>query len=175
MSSPDTHLVLISGPVGVGKTAVAQELSAQLERDSISHTFVDLDNLAQTYPRPQDDPFGQSLALENLKAVWTNAKARGVRNLVVARVIESADGASRVAEAVSARTVKIVQLAASDDTLLQRVRQREIGAGQSWHEARALELSEKLSNVDFPDLVVNTDQRTIGTIAREIFDACNWL
>ena len=175
MSSPDTHLVLISGPVGVGKTSVAQELSGQLEQRSISHTIVDLDNLAQTYPRPKDDPFGQILALENLKALWTNARARGVQNLVVARVIESAEGARRVADAVGACRVKIVQLTASDDTLLQRVRRREIGSGQSWHEARALELSEKLSKADFSDLVVNTDQRTLSDIAREIFEAFNWL
>jgi gluconate kinase len=175
LSSPDTHLVLISGSVGVGKTSVGQELSAQLEHGSISHTFVDLDNLAQTYPRPEDDPFGQILALENLKTVWSNAQTRGVQNLVITRVIESAEGARRVADTVGARRVKIVQLTASDDTLLQRVRRREIGSGRSWHEIRALELSEKLSKADFPDLFVNTDQRPPRDIAREILEACNWL
>ena len=58
MTSNIEKLLLISGPVGVGKTTVANELSTLLEVDGIAHTFVDLDALTYTFPRSASDAFG---------------------------------------------------------------------------------------------------------------------
>ena len=69
MQTSKTNLVLISGPVGVGKTSVAEALSTTLESASVGHTFIDLDGLAKTYPRPIGDRFGDRIALKNLTAV----------------------------------------------------------------------------------------------------------
>ena len=168
MSSNIPHLIFISGPVGVGKTSVAQELSGLLVTRSIAHTFVDLDALTYTYPRPSYDPFGQDLALKNLQAVWANAQDYAPRFLLIARVIETEAGAFKIAETVKAGRCTIVQLSARDETLLERVRQREIGAGRAWHEARALKLSRSLSETDFADHVLNTDERSPVDIAKEL-------
>lgn len=168
MSSTAPHLVLISGPVGVGKTSVAQEMSSLLVESSIAHTFVDLDALTYTYPRPHNDPFGQALALKNLQAVWANAQDVDPGILLIARVIETEDGARKIAQAVQADTCTIVQLRASDETLLKRVRQRETGTGRAWHEARALDLSRSLSATSFADLILNTDQRSPIDLAKEL-------
>ena len=84
-------LLVISGPVGVGKTTVGNELSTSLERRRVAHTFIDLDTLAETYPRPPGDRFGNRLALLNLRDVWINCAAAGSRNLIVARVVETRD------------------------------------------------------------------------------------
>lgn len=81
-------LLVISGPVGVGKTTVGNEVSNVLNRQGIAHTFIDIDSLAETYPRPPDDRFGNRLALLNLRDVWANCVAAGSRNLIVARVVE---------------------------------------------------------------------------------------
>lgn len=168
MSSDAPHLILISGPVGVGKTSVAQELSARLASNAIAHTFIDLDALTYTYPRPREDPFGQDLALKNLRAVWANAQDYGPRLLLIARVIETKAGALKIAETVEAGKCTIVQLSARDATLLKRVRQREIGSGRAWHEARALELSRILSEPRFADYVLNTDERSPAEIAEQL-------
>jgi predicted ABC-type ATPase len=168
MSSDAPHLILISGPVGVGKTTVAQEMSNQLAETGVAHTFVDLDALTYTYPRRDDDPYGQNLALKNLQAVWANAQIYYPRVLIIARVIETAAGALEIADTVNASECTIVRLEAQDETLLNRVHQREQGAGHAWHEARALELSQSLSETDFANLVLGTDDRSVGDIANEI-------
>jgi len=62
-------LLIISGPVGVGKTTVAEELNSILSREGIAHTYIDLDVLAETYPRLADDRFNSRLALRNLRDV----------------------------------------------------------------------------------------------------------
>lgn len=173
MSSDAPHLVLISGPVGVGKTSVAQELCALLASNSIAHTFVDLDALTHTYPRPHGDPFGQDLALKNLQAVWANAQDFGPRLLIVARVIETKAGAAKIAETIKAGKCTLVQLSARDETLLERVRQREIGTGRAWHETRALELSRALSETRFADLVLSTDERNPEEIAEQLLQILN--
>ena len=169
MSTTDTpHLILISGPVGVGKTSVAQEMSNQLAAAAIAHTFMDLDALTHTYPRRDDDPYGQTLALKNLQAVWTNAQSYTPHILIIARVIETEATALKIADTVHANECSIVQLDARDETLLSRVRQREHGVGRKWHEARALELSKSLSRTDFAKLVLSTDDRSVVDIADEI-------
>ena len=70
----ESQLLIISGPVGVGKTTTAEELSAILEGEEVDHSFVDLDGLAKTYPRPPDDRFGVRIALRNLRAVWAHSQ-----------------------------------------------------------------------------------------------------
>ena len=164
------YLVLISGPVGVGKTTVAQELSSLLVAKTIAHTFVDLDALTHTYPRSIDDPFGQALALKNLHAVWGNAQAHNPRLLLIARVIETEAGARKIAETVSLDRYSLIQLRARDETLIDRVRKRETGAGRAWHEARAIELSRSLSETSFADHIFETDGLNPTEIAKEIVE-----
>lgn len=175
MDMSDTNLVLISGPVGVGKTTLGEELSGTLESAGVAHTFVDLDGLSKTYPRPEDDRFGEKIALKNLGAIWTHAFEQGVRNLIVARVIETHEGAKRIEQAVSARRSVVIELGASDETLLGRVRKREIGTGRAWHERRALELSGLLKRSGIADVSVDTDRKSVQTIANELHQQIGWL
>jgi len=162
------NLVILSGTVGVGKTTVAEELSGVLETDGIGHTLVDLDGLAKTYPRPTGDKFGEQIALKNLADVWSNARVLGVKNLIIARVVETRAGAERIAAAVGASTNCIVQLNASNTTLITRVRRREIGAARTWHEQRALELSSKMRSNSVADVQLDTDGKTATEVANEI-------
>lgn len=176
MTTPTTHerLLLISGPVGVGKTTVANELSTLLESDDVPHTFVDLDALTHTFPRSASDPFGNDLALENLAVVWQNSRRRGSRNLVVPRVVETQDDVKRISEAAGIPDPVVCRLTASDQTLLQRVQTREIGSSLEWHEKRSLELSAVLAKARLEDFSVPTDDRSITEIATQIMRQICW-
>lgn len=169
------RLLLISGPVGVGKSTVAHELSSLLEAKGVPHSCVDLDALTQTYPRDPSDPYGTALALENLAAVWANGQRRGARNLVVPRVIEARAEALAIARAVGLPDPVVCRLTASDEALLARVRHREVGSDLDWHEKRALELSAQMSAARFEDFLVTTDRRRVSDIAAEILAQVDWL
>lgn len=167
-------LVILSGPVGVGKTSVGHEVSAQLEDNSVPHTFIDLDGLAQTYPRPADDQFGNALALKNLKTVWANARDAGALNLVIARVVETAADVDAIAQVVPDAQTVVFQLSAGDEVLVERVGGRELGSGHDWHVNRAIELAQSLSATGPCDYSIATDGRTVAEIAGEIISMVDW-
>ena len=171
MTEPSIPLVIISGPVGVGKSSVGQEISDQLQERGIAHTFVDFDAPAQTSPRPADDPYGARFGSRNLTDLWRNCAEAGSQNLIVAGVIESERDIGAITRAVPASKAIVVQLQASEAALTERVRKREIGSAYDWHANRAIELSRSLALSGPSDIVVRTDDRGVGDIAREIVRA----
>ena len=58
---------MISGPAGVGKTSVANEVSAQLRAADIAHAVIDTDALDDVYPVPDEQ---WRLTERNLASVW---------------------------------------------------------------------------------------------------------
>ena len=168
-------VLLLSGPVGVGKTTVAGELGDVLEARQIPNTVVDFDALCWTYPRNADDPWNNQLGLDNLAALWGNAYRRGSRNLVIATVVETTAFVEAVAQRLGDVEVMTCQLDASLGELEQRVRAREIGNGLDWHLARSKELAAQLATPPTPaDLRVTTNQRSVAGIASEIADRIDW-
>jgi predicted ABC-type ATPase len=71
------RVLILNGPVGVGKSTIANTVSEVLEQRGVPHALVEMDYLAAAYPRPDDDPFHQELAVRNLAAVWANFRAAG--------------------------------------------------------------------------------------------------
>jgi predicted kinase len=167
-------VLLITGPVGVGKTTVAGEVSALLARAGVAHALVDIDGLSECYPAPPDDPFNEALALRNLAAVWANYRAAGAGRLVLARVLESRDDLERYRAAVPGAVIQVVRLRASVDTLTGRVRRREAGAGLAWHVARAAELAAQMDRDRVEDAVIETDGRPLADIARDVLARAGW-
>jgi len=167
-------LLFISGPVGVGKTTVASELSSLLEIGEIPHTFVDLDALTYTFPRNASDPFGNELALENLVGLWQNSRKRHSKNLIIPRVIEHKDQVVKISDALGIPAPVVCRLTASNETLLERVRTREIGSNLKWHEKRSLELSAILDKGKLEDFCITTDGRSITEIATDIMNRISW-
>ncbi|HEU4966351.1 MAG TPA: adenylyl-sulfate kinase [Candidatus Saccharimonadales bacterium] len=50
------QVLIITGPVGVGKSSTAMAVSEILQDRAISHAVVDMDYLRSAYPRPEHDP-----------------------------------------------------------------------------------------------------------------------
>ena len=76
--------IIVTGPVGVGKTTVAQEMGLLLLDAKVPHANVDFDQLTACYPRPTDDDrWGTKLGLANRRAstiaLFTSPKVGGRR------------------------------------------------------------------------------------------------
>lgn len=161
-------LLLLTGPVGVGKSSVLSALGELLAEHGRPHALVDLDALSEYFPRLPGDRFGTTVALRNLAAVWTNYHAAGAERLVLARVIEARRELLAIQEAVPGARITVCRLTASVETLQQRVRRRELGAGLDWHLARAAELAAHFAHVEVADFVVDTENRPPAEIAAEV-------
>ena len=167
-------LLILSGPVGVGKTSTSEEVSNILVQKGIAHTLIDLDVLAESYPRTPNDKFGSGLALRNLAAVWKNCCEAGSKNVVLARVIESDEDKNRITASVPNSKAIVCQLHADDQSLIQRVKKREIGSDYEWHKNRSLELAISLRKNAPCDFKINTSNRFVVDIAEEIVMQVRW-
>jgi adenylylsulfate kinase-like enzyme len=167
--------MLITGPIGSGKTTVALEVSELLDMAGVAHGMVDVDALRWCYPRLPDDPFRVGLAMRNLAAVWTNFRMFGASSLILADILTSRDQLRRYREAVPRAEVFVVRLRASQDTLAARVRRREVGSGLDRHLQHAAELALQMDHDKFEDLLVETDNRSVPEIAHEILTRSEWL
>jgi HSP20 family molecular chaperone IbpA len=168
-------VLVVTGPVGVGKTSVASELSELLDQAGVAHALVDVDSLRWCYPRRPDDPFRVKLAMKNLAAIWLNFQAAGADRLVLVDVIESRAELSRIAAAVPGADVRVVRLRATAETLTARVRQRELGLGRDRHLRRMAELARRMDSGAVEEILVETDGRSVSAIANEIVNRIGWL
>jgi len=119
---------VITGPPGVGKTALAEEIYDQLAGAGVPHAVVDLDALCLSYPFPPGDNFNEEIALTNLRDVWRNYARNGAQRLVLARVVESRSYLDRLRNVLPDPQFVVCRLTAGDHTLEQRLRTRETGS-----------------------------------------------
>lgn len=169
-------VLLITGPVGVGKSSVLSEIEDLLEAAGMRFAAVELDALSYCHPAPTgDDRFRSKLTFRNLAAVWRNFRAAGAERLVLARVLESRRELGRYRRAIPGAKIVVVRLRATDRTLRSRVRRREIGLGREGHERRAVVLARAMDRSRIEDVLVETDRRRVNGIAREVLDRTGWL
>ncbi len=139
-------VLLISGPIGAGKTTVATEAARLVAAAGIGVAEVDLDALTGVLPRPADDRFNNE----------SRAALDGFRG------------------AVPGAEITLVGLRARQETLLERVSGREVGTARQWHLDRVLELSRQMDEATTDDFVVWTDGRDVVDIAREVLRLAHW-
>lgn len=130
-------LVLVTGPVGVGKTTVASALADALVDEGVPTAFVDGDALTEVHPASPGDEMGEGVLLANLEAAWGVYRAAGARCLVLAQVVESEAGIRPFADAIPGADVTVIRLDAPLDVIHQRIAQRGAGESDPWHLERA--------------------------------------
>lgn len=171
--SVSVPVLLVSGTVGVGKTAVAAEMSDILSSRKVPHAFIDRDALGHSWP-PRGR-FNEELAFQNLAAVWANFRAAGAERLIVACVVESQDDLRRFEAAVPGASIVLCRLTAPQKKREARLRGREVGSGLAWHLARTVELERILLDGGLEDFRVENDDRTLDAVAREVLERAGWL
>src|SRR5476649_2065400 len=129
-------VMLITGPVGVGKSTVASEISDLLTSIGAAHGLIDMDGLRACYPAPATDPFQVELGMKNLSAVWANYQAAGAKRLILVDILESRNALKEYQASVPGAELLVVRLQASVPTLINRVERREVGIGLYWHLRR---------------------------------------
>lgn len=166
--------LLVSGTVGAGKTALADEVAVLLNEQQIPHALIDVDWLCQLYPAPPEDRFRQDLMFKNLSAIWPNYRDVGVNYAVLAGVIEDSADLERYQRAIPEADIKVVRVTAAPHVIQQRLMKREVGSfyGRAWQ--RSQELTEALDRVDIQSLSVENDERPIREVAMEVMGKLGW-
>ncbi len=170
-----SHLLLIGGRSGVGKTTVAAEIHRQLSEHGIHHVWIEGDKLDMAFPVPWK--LGYTLAEANLAAMWSNYRAHGYTRLIYVNT------ASVVAPVIDELTTAMgdhpkvtgVLLTSSDEVAEQRLVQREVGDGLDYAVARSREAALGLE-ADAPEEVtrLKTDGRSVTDLAAEIIQLTGW-
>jgi hypothetical protein len=169
-----TEVVLICGPAGVGKSSAAIEVSERLQREGLAHALIDTDELDRVFPVPPDLA---RVTERNLAFMWEGFFERGIRRLILVGVWLDRDSElSWIRRAVPDARLTVVRLVASEATLVDRVRRREIGSGFEAQLGRTRKQLLALEQ-DPPTeaAILATDGASIGEIGDRILDRSGWM
>lgn len=160
--------IIITGPVGAGKTTTMWALAELLEHHDISCAAIDMDALRWFYPRQADDRFGGAVGRKHAGVLARTYSDMGISTLVLADVIETAAGKQALSEVVPGYGVTVVRLAVDIDRLHARLLNRETQAQYEWYENRAIELTEIMERNGIGDVVIHVADETPQDVAGEI-------
>jgi len=110
-----TSVLLVTGRVGVGKTAVVMEADRLLTEARVPHATIALKEIARSWPVPGDDEWNDQLAYRNLACVWSNCVvhvAAGAERLLLEHVLEQRSQLRHVQAAIPGAEVTVVRLRA---------------------------------------------------------------
>mgnify|MGYP001564731667 FL=1 len=169
------HLLILTGSVGVGKSSVAEAISNILSSKSIPNAIIDLDYLRHAHPEPQNDPFHMKLGYKNLASIWRNYEDIGITHLIIPNVVENKKELKEFKSAIPNADIHIIRLKADIKTIHDRLKRRDTGESLKWHLNRAIVLTKQLKSTKIEDLVVDTKNKFITTIAKEIIFKIGWL
>jgi hypothetical protein len=180
VSPPETYMppvpvLLITGPVGVGKTTVTAEASWFLRQAGIPHATADLAVIGHCWPEPPDDPWNEELIHRNLACMWANFQQAGADRLVLCRVLEARSLLTRITDAVPGAVITVVRLRAPLETVRARIRAREAGRDPQWYLEAAEYLIPRPEDAHVEDHVVDNHDRAAEETAAEVLRVAGWL
>jgi predicted kinase len=160
-SSPVPVLVL-TGPVGAGKSTVASEMGRLLREANVSYAIIDLPRIGDAWPPPPDDPWNEHLIQENLACMWANFREAGASRLIICRVLEKRSLLDSILDNVPGANITVVRLRVPLDVLQERLRAREHPLPADWYLNAATYLSEKMEQSRVEDYLVDNGDRRRG-------------
>jgi len=172
-STGPVRVLIVTGPVGAGKTTTMWALGELLEAAAVPHAVLDVDQVRTFHPTPPDDRFGSRLGRRNTAAVTANYLAEGATVLVLADVIEHAGDRDDYVRMMPDAEITVVRLDVPMETIFRRLAVREPEMTLAWHRERAPELQAIMERERIGDLVIDVGQRTPPELATEIADRLN--
>ena len=183
------HVVLITGPTGVGKSTIGFRFYLSCLSAGLTAGYVDLGQLGFMQPADRSDPDNQRLKARNMAAIWRNYEAAGAGQLVAVGAIGDRADLQLYAEELAGADLTVVRLRADRTELRQRIMSR--GAGGSWTEPgdrltgqssrflahvadRAARDAEARDRSETGDLVIDTTGRSPDESADLIADSVRW-
>jgi hypothetical protein len=166
-------LLIITGSMGSGKTAVMGEASDLLALRGIPHAAIDLDMLGMAHLSVAAE--NNDVMYRNLETVWHNYVTLGVDRLLLARAVENHADFERCLAAVTAKEVVVCRLMASVETMQQRVGLRELGVRRSQYIDRVITLNSALDRALLENFVITNEGRSLTEVAKEVLERSGWL
>jgi dephospho-CoA kinase len=167
--------LLVTGAPGAGKTALAHEIGEQLFHAKEAHAVIDLDELARMRPAVPDEAAWGDLVVENLRAVWPNYRALGIRRVVLAGIVRSAATVEAYRSAIPGAELAIVRVRAAHETLHARLRHREPGTKRTFLLDVAAQLDGQIAGLGVEDFAVdNHPGEDVADLARTILERLGW-
>jgi len=166
-------LLIITGSMGSGKTAVMGEASDLLALRGIPHAAIDLDMLGMAHLPVA--AANSDVMYRNLETVWHNYAALGVDRLLLARAVDNHADFERCLAAVAAKEVVVCRLMASVETMQQRVEVRELGVCRSQYIDRVITLNSALDRAQLENFVITNEGRSLTEVAKEVLERTRWL
>jgi hypothetical protein len=166
-------LLIITGTMGAGKTAVLAEASDILTLRHIAHASIDLDALGGAHLASEvssDEPM-----YRNLRSVCENYSSLGLNRLLLARAIESCSELEWCRSAVAASSLVVCRLSAGIETMRQRVGVRETGILRQQFVDRVEKLNIILDRAKVEDFVIANENRSVTEVAREVLLSAGWI
>ncbi|MCO5224423.1 MAG: AAA family ATPase [Thermomicrobiales bacterium] len=158
--------IIITGPVGAGKTTTTWALAELLEQNDISCAAIDMDSLRWFHPTPPDDPFGSAVGFRHLRMMTQTFRETSIPTLVLADVIEETTADHQ--RAMPGYDVIVVRLQVDFARLDARLRQRETEIQIPWHLNRARELQGIMERNGIGDVVIEVKDESPAEIALSI-------
>jgi hypothetical protein len=166
-------LLIITGAMGAGKTAVLAEASDILTLRHITHAAIDLDALGLAHLPSSSTNDG--VMYRNLQSVRQNYVSLGVPRFLLARAMEDRSELELCRGIVSAADTVVCRLTASIEAMQQRVRLRESGVLQREYVARVAKLQAILDRARLENFAVSNENRSLTEVAREMLVKSGWI
>ena len=166
-------LLIITGTMGAGKTAVLGEASDILALRHITHAAIDLDALGLAHLPSAAGSDG--VMYRNLQSVCRNYSSLGVRRFLLARAMEDRAELELCRGAVSAKNTVVCRLTASIGTMEHRVKMRDPGVSRPRYVARVAELNVILDRARLEDFTITSENRSLTEVAHEMLAKSGWI
>jgi len=167
-------VLVVTGPIGVGKTAVLHEVDSLLIAAESRHATIELEELARHWS-PAIEPVRVAFVYGNLAALWSNFAAAGADRLLLSALVEHRTDVEGVVEAVPDAAVTIARLHAPLSVLEQRIRSREPGPAVEGELDGARWWARHFERQQPEDFVVDAGPRPVEEVARELLCRAGWL
>jgi hypothetical protein len=166
-------LLIITGTMGAGKTAVLAEASDILAQRQIVHAAIVLDALGLAHLPSAVRSDG--VMHDNLRSVCRNYAALGVQRFLVARALEDGAQLKLCRDIIPAVNTVVCRLTARIEAMKRRVQIRDSGMSQRESVARVAKLNVILDGARLEDFAVSNESRSLTDVALEMLVKAGWI